>query len=328
MTQDNPPLDRPAAPLAALLSTLVVVAITLCAPADGHSQSLSPEQLEAFKKRVKTASEQYKSGEYDKALEQFRAARELLDLPEISYRIGRSLEKVGHCSKAESTYRGLLEREKTKEKHRAKAEKRLDVLDEECVSRGKLVIRCKPENSSTTVAVAGQSKSCPATFDLKTGEHTIEVSSPGYPHQTDTTRVSEAETTRGVFNLSTPSPEATGETEADGPDWMPIAKWGSLGVGAGFLTVGLIDDIASSNRFENRIEQAESEADPDTYGQAITSYEGSRSRITALYVTGAVFTVAGATLYLIDSTNPADQSKPVSVSIGASPTSVFSRIRW
>jgi tetratricopeptide (TPR) repeat protein len=310
------------------LSALVVLVGMLCTSLPLTAQDLPPEKLEAFKKHVQEATKQYKEGDYASALEEFRRARKLLDLPEISYRIGRTLEQVGHCSKAESTYQGLLEHSETKEKQRKKAEQRLESIDEQCEPRGKLVVRCTPEEAAATVRVAGESKPCPATFELEPGEHTIEVTASTYPDQADTTTVSEAETTRGTFNLSTPSPDPTDSESSTPPAWRPIVKWGSFGAGAGFLAVGLIDDIASANRFDRRIDEASSENDVTEYEQALVAYEGARPRVNALYVTGAIFTVAGATFAVLDATESSQKTKGVSISFGASPTSVHSRIRW
>ncbi|MFB6372622.1 MAG: tol-pal system YbgF family protein, partial [Bradymonadaceae bacterium] len=150
-------------PLAPWLAAVLVVA-----PFPATGQDVPPEKVEIFEKHVAAGADLYKKQKYHEALEEFRRARQIVDHPKLSYKIGRTLEQLNRCAKARSAYRRYLDYQDLADADRQKAQKRLEGL-EDCQPLGHLELQCIPEDARVTIG--RQTFDCPVSVDLEAGTY-------------------------------------------------------------------------------------------------------------------------------------------------------------
>ena len=281
------------------LFVLPVVAILLAAvpllPAPAAAQDVSKEKLEKFEQHVATGAEQFKAGEYQAALEEFRAARQIVDHPKLSYKIGRTLQELGRCAEAQRAYERYLSYDKLSESDRQRGKSRLEELGE-CRPLGELELECTP--SESTVSIEERSLECPVSIDLEAGTYEVEVSAPGFASRELTVEVKPEATTRRAVKLIG-SGESAEQVDSGGVDWVNVAKWSGIGVGGGLVLGGLAYDLSAISR-NDEIADAREENNTERLRRLEDEARAAKTRTIVLYATGAALVAGGVTLLVLD----------------------------
>lgn len=268
--------------LAPWLALLLVVAPT---PATG--QDVPPEKVEEFERHVAAGAKLYKKKKYHEALAEFRQARNIVDHPKLSYKIGRTLEQLNRCAKARSAYRRYLDYEDLADDDRKNAKERLDGL-EDCKPSGHLELACVPE--SARVTIGQQTFDCPVSVDLEAGTYRARVAADGHPSRRLEIDVPPGKTREKTVDLT------GGRTSTS---WRPYAKWGGLGLGSALLIGGLVSDISAITRHD-RIADAATRGDSSRLQELDEQARSAKTRTIVLYTSGALLAAGGTALFFLD----------------------------
>lgn len=274
-------------------------AALLLVPATALAQDVSDEKLQEFEQHIAQGAEFYKANDYQNALEQFRSARQIVDHPKLSYKIGRTLEKLNRCAKAKRAYERYLSYEGLDDSDRKRGKEKLAGL-EKCKPLGHLELTCLPSDAS--IAIDERALECPAEIELESGTYTLQVSAPGYVSKEVSVEVPPKETTERMVDLTDSEDTSTGDPKADtggGGDWMTYAKWGGIGVGGGLLLGGLASDYSAVAR-NDEIVKAKENNDAEKLDQLTDEAKAAQTRTVILYISGATLLAGGITLFVLD----------------------------
>jgi len=265
-----------------------LAALAAVVPVPAAGQDVPPEKLEEFERHVARGAELYKTEKYHEALEQFRQARNIVDHPKLSYKIGRTLEQLDRCAKARSAYQRYLDYEDLAEDGRDNANERLEGL-ENCEPSGHLELRCQPE--SARVTIGRQTFDCPVSVDLEAGSYRAEIAADGHPSRQVDIDIEPDGTHRRSVDL----------TAAGSPaGWRTYAKWSGVGLGSALFIGGLVSDISAIARHD-RIADAAARGESARLQELDREARSAKTRTVVLYTSGAILAAGGATLFLLDS---------------------------
>src|SRR6185369_2906113 len=90
---------RPVFPVAITVATAIVVSITVLADS-AHAQSESASVQAESQTRFSRGRDLFRSGSFEQALEEFRAANELVHSPNTRLYIARTLQQIGRFAEA------------------------------------------------------------------------------------------------------------------------------------------------------------------------------------------------------------------------------------
>jgi hypothetical protein len=119
--------------------------------------------------------------EYQKAIDAFKAAREINPIPDATYNIARSYHMMNNCEMALATYK---EYATTSVENAESVKDFIAELTEQCGNNaGTLKMRCTPANAM--VSIDGEAPTqCVAEQTIPTGDHKLVISADGYNSQT------------------------------------------------------------------------------------------------------------------------------------------------
>lgn len=292
----------------------LAVAAVMAVPAVGGA--VEPEELEQFEQHVEKASSHIDAEDYEEGIEELEQAREIIDHPRVSETIADAYKDWGRCSLAEGEYADLMERDDVDAERLEQVEESAKRLEEECVELAVLHIRCVPEAASLTVD--DQQKSCPFEGDVPVGELEVRADAEDHEPVVETVDVEANDRNEHAVELQ-PTPTV---------DWIGIGSWSAIGVGAGLLATGGLNDYWSGRR-ATRI------ADADRRGaQERVEYLEDRARTArittvSLYLGGAVLVAAGTAAQFVDVEEVlfADDEVP-GVSLRFGPSKLTATFRW
>jgi len=283
------------------------------------------EQLETFKSNLAEGTKAYNQEKFETALEKYKAARNAIDEPRITYRIALTQEKLDRCADARRTYATFLEKSEADsdlQSQRQSARDKLESLRQQCPPRGRLSVTCTPDDA--TVSVDDKSKSCPAEFELAPGTHEVSAEADGYESVSGSVDIREAETTNQKVVLE-PTPSANKPTAR--PAWRTYGPWITMATGAVLLGGGVITDASAVSR-GNELESARAETDTRRIRQLRDEAQAARTRTWVFYGTGLAVAAGGAIWYVIDRPTPEQRQQSATIRPTISPTNLGLHIRW
>jgi PEGA domain len=136
--------------------------------------------LDEAKRTYSAGEAAYKAGDYKSAIENFRAAQDILPTPQAGYWLALSLKAAGEVPEAIAEFKTLLASplsDKLGPEKLATAKAALDDLNK---TPGMVALSTEP--AGATVSVDGEVRpgASPLSVDLSPGAHTITISMPGY----------------------------------------------------------------------------------------------------------------------------------------------------
>jgi len=308
------------------LLALFVISTGLTAGTTARAEP-SEREVEQFKHYVATGSKHYRNGEFERALEAFRKAREIANPPSLRYNVARTLQSLGRCRDAKNELESFLSVEDLSDAKRRKGKQHLEELRDQCPSRGTLAVECGPSGAVATVELDDRSQSCPADFELDPGAYRLTVTAPGYHSQTDRVEVSAGETVEHEVTLTEKAGSADNRSGGDGSTGRLIAQISGLAVGAGLLGGGVASDLGAKSRLQN-MRDASNDGNAEEVQRLQEEADAARTRTIALYSAGAALTLGSAIWMTIDLTAESRLDRGVALELGISPGSITGMLRW
>jgi hypothetical protein len=236
----------------------LVFAASVAAPALAEEPSLADK--ETARSLFFEGDERYRAGDFEAALEAFRAADAIMGVPTTGVEVGRTLAKLGRLLEAVEVLQRVANLPLAPGENTLQVQARAEASE--------LLERTRSEVPSIQVTVEGIGSAVPAlridgrvipasahTFPRKVdpGEHLVEVSAEGFREKRRRVRVEKARHERLVFVLE-PLEETSATLDdpaAETPDdsagifeALPIWAWVGFGVGgAGMLGGGIAGGI-------------------------------------------------------------------------------------
>ena len=301
------------------LACAMVLAVGLFAIPSSSGAQPDKDQKE-FKERLAEGLDAYKKENYEEALEAFRHAEKIASPPLLQYNIARTFQKMGRCVDAREQYQRVMEMENVSDKYRARSKKYRGELMERCPPTGTVRITCRPKEARVTVEGAGESKACPASFELEPDSYTVTVEAEGYQASTVEVDVEWQESTeRNVELVEAPT--------AQGGDWRKYVAYGGLAVGAGLLTLGGIEEMGTAGRLE-RLQSAIDAGDGGRGVEVRREARASRTRAAIFYAAGGLVTAGAGTLLVYELVSGGKTAESARVQPTISPKRVGVRVVW
>jgi PEGA domain-containing protein len=140
--------------------------------------------LDEAKRTYSAGEAAYKAGDYKSAIENFRAAQDILPTPQAGYWLALSLKGAGHVPEAIAELKTLLASPSSDKLGPEKLATANAALDELNKTPGTVALSTEP--AGATVSVDGEVRpgASPLNVDLSPGAHTITISMQGY-HSTE-----------------------------------------------------------------------------------------------------------------------------------------------
>lgn len=269
----------------------VLCLVCLCGQAMG--QQVSDEEMRAFEDHVRRGGFFLEEKQYVEAIAELEQAREIIDHPRVALTIARAYEQWGQCVETRRRARELGLREDLDDTARQGVAEMMGAT-RLCAQSGRLVVECSPEHASVRLMGAGDG-ACPLDAEVRAGVHTVEVSADGFETQIERVDVGVLETRQLSMTLKA-GDHAVAEIGEAVP-WKRYAGYGSIGVGATLITLGVISDMGASRR----LEEMSGTRDPERLRALEEEASRARPRTMLLYGAGAAFAIGGGlVLYLSD----------------------------
>lgn len=305
------------------LVALSIVLLSLGAAGVDVALAQSERDMARFERHLKEGAQLLEASEYARAVEEFEAAREIVDHPRIVFSIADAYEKWGRCARARRGYQGLLDRQDIREALADAARGRLDDIDE-CVEMTTLAVECEP--ASATVNVADHRFDCPGEVDLPVGDHEVRVEAAGYETHTSQASLQPEQDTHERIVLIRQARTSQGSDE-----WMRYAAWGSLGVGAGLMIWGGIADHSAVNRADD-IAVAREAGDDQRVQSLLDEADSNRTKTVVLYSAGAALVGTGLVLHWLapdsSETSPSAKRTGSALRVRARGAGIEALYRW
>lgn len=300
---------------------VAVVVFCLLAPS-AAAQDVSEQQLETFERYVAEASELIDEGDYEAGIERFEQAREIIDHPRLSVAIADAYLQWNRCAQAEAQYERLLDRDDLGEQRREAVGAGLREARTDCTQMAILQIECAPDETTLRIQDADVTDAaCPFEGDVPTGELEVEAEAADHVGVVETVAVDREGPNRHQFDLMHVD-------EASGPDWAPVATWGTMGVGGALLVGGLISDYRTGNRIEEAA-QARDDGDYQRLEQLESDADSARTRTALLYTGGGLLMAGGLALHLVGvDTLFGDEPDQGAATLEVGPGTVRTIVRW
>lgn len=306
-------------------ATLLAFVSLLSLPGEAVAADYTEEQLETFKSNLAEGTKAYNQEKFETALNKYKAARNAIDEPRITYRIALTQEKLGRCADARRAYATFIEKSEADsglQTQRQSARDKLESLRQQCPPRGTLSVTCTPDD--TTVSVGDSSKACPAEFDLSVGTHQVTAQAEGHESVSGSVDIQQGETTDQKVVLE-PTPSATKPTER--PAWRTYGPWVTMATGAVLLGGGVITDASAVSR-GNKLDSARADNDAQRIRQLRNEAQAARTRTWVFYGTGLAVAAGGAIWYVVDRPAPEQRQQSATIRPTIGPTNLGLHIRW
>lgn len=301
-------------------SVFAAVVLVVCTVSISAAAQSSDEQIEEFESHLQRASELFDQQQYSEGIDELQSARGLFDHPRLTEEIGNAYRDWGRCARAEQSYRAVLDREDVDEQRRTGVRESLEGL-EDCVELATLRVVCEPADA--TLSIDQQDAGCPYEEDIPVGTVGLRVEAPGFQPHRRSVEV-EPETTNSV----TVTLESVDRQWFTPPEWFSYVGYGSLGLGGVLLVGGTISDYGAGTRVEDA-ERAARQGDVQRLERLSAEADAARVRTLALYVSGAVLSVAGAAILWVETPWESDDANgDVAWSWGVGPAGVTFGAEW
>lgn len=311
----------PALALGGLLAALSLS--SRAAAAQGSQAETAANRAELLleaQRLVNAASERYRNGAYEQALEALRAAEPLAEqagdpsLPSIRFNIARCLEQLDRPKEALAAYErydALPDAPHRKEK----AFSAMRALERRVFAQ--LFVSCAPVGAAVEVpGLSSGTHPCPWQVPrAEPGKYEVKVSAPGHADETRSVTLEAGKSTNVQVALLPNTPSGSSEelsvaTEAEGKGLSP---WPFVAFGSAAALVGggvAFTVLASDDR-----DTAESQPPGSARDDAVSSFETNRAVSYALYGVGGAAAITGLVLLFL----PLDGEDPSTTEGGVAP---------
>lgn len=308
--------------------TATIALIALFSAPEVAAQEVSPEEYEAFEAHVLRSGELLNQSEFEEAISELQAAREIIDHPRISIRVAQAYMDWSRCEKADEEFAQLLGREDIDDDTRTSISESRDALTD-CVTLSPLRVRCNPPTATVRVRGVGVDEvlTCPISQDFPVGEYQLHVSAEGYHPGAFPAEVDPDDGSTTAVALAA-APEPVGpQDEPEAVAMMDYAGYAALGVGTAMVLGGAILDSRAGNR-ASEIAQARDAADWTRVDELEAAGSSARNTTLFLYIGGAAFITTGAILTFVDFDSTPDDDLGAGLRWQVSPTGVAAHFRW
>lgn len=268
-----------------ILWGLCVISMSLGLGAPGEAYAQGSAEMEAFEAHLAQAASLLSEEEFEGAISELDQARAIIDHPRLAMRVADAYRDWGRCARAEEEYLALLERDDLGDEGQARVQGDLEGIAESCVEHATLRIRCEP--AGARLSIDGQEMACPFDDDLVVGRRDIDVQAPGYEPYSATVEIAAGEVTEVDVGL------VAEVVEPPPTDWISMAGYGAMGLGAALVVTGAVVDYRAGSRTDQVIEARQS-ADQSRLDELESQAGTARVATFILYGTGAVLVATGA----------------------------------
>lgn len=287
---------------------LAIVGMPTVAPAldpSGEIAELSKEKREKLKGYISQGRKAYDDGQFEKSLEAFQKALEILEHPEFVYRTALAHQRLGHDRKALEAYRRYLEMAPESE-DRGKVERTIEMLEKRIEKQQPtLEITSTPEGVNVRVGEESEPRgTTPLTLEMEPGTYKLHLTKSGYQEVDRTVDLSEGKTVSIQVDLEE-RPETTGSGESEGraaDSTGSLGPWITMGVG-GALAGGSLVSYLQFDQFRGRVEQARKTTDrpePSDFGDKASTAKTWEAVTWALGAGAVAAAGAGAVWMVVD----------------------------
>jgi hypothetical protein len=150
------------------------------APAKAAPRKLDKAAIEEAKRTYGAGEQAYKAGDYKTAIQNFRAAQDILPTPQAGYWLAMSLKSDGQVPEAVAEFKTLLASPLSDKLGPEKLAAAKAALEELNKTPGAVALSTEP--AGATVSVDGEVRPgvSPLSIELPPGAHTITISMQGY----------------------------------------------------------------------------------------------------------------------------------------------------
>lgn len=309
-----------------LISFFVVASVLL--PLTAAAQGgMDEEEVKQFEALVTEAAQYQEEGAHEEAIEKFEAATEIHDHPRLQVAIANSYLALDDCHSAEATYVQLLLRDNLRDDLRARVQQELRDI-RPCPDEGRVIVECGDTDRDIIVELRRDGSTereglCPANWKVPEDRYELIARSGDIPSARQTISVHRGKTTEESVEIGIADDQSTRSTL---PPWTRYASYGSLAVGAGLVTAAVISDMGAPERAAQLRQARENQHNVEEW---IAYNEAIRARTIFFYTSGAILTVAGASLLtwnLLGRSGGTEES--LRWSLRPSPTGFSLQIRW
>ena len=289
---------------------LSVVAVPSMAAAD--EEGTEEEGLQF----LRTANDAFDDQDFDRAYEYYTQAYEILEVPQIKYRMGQTADEIGEVERAVEHYEAYREIGDDEE-FLGRIDEALPELREQLMATVEIIT--EPEGAVVSIRDAdGQDQelgASPQTYRGEAGDVAIEVELEGYRDFATEETVEAGETRELDVELE---PESVGDDEPQTVDMAPPSDvderdssyttwgWTSTAIGTSILAVGGVmsyfqaDTTRQVNDFDRSEVLAGAGGDPEAWDAARSEQRSLRNDAlnyhrTAIgaYIAGGLLTATG-----------------------------------
>jgi hypothetical protein len=226
----------------------------------------SNEQRERARALMDLGDARFEAKNYASALEQYRAADEIMNVPTTGIEVGRTLERLGRLLEAREVLRRVSEFPQRADEPRpfASARQRADRLLGDIaprIPRVTLQVTGLPEGTTPTISWDGEridDARIGGYLEANPGEHHVVGTAPGFPEVKRDVRLAEGQALQVVLafgNAPAAGPVSVAAPERSHAPLPAVAKaskpvllWASLGVAAAGMAVGSATGVYSLSR--------------------------------------------------------------------------------
>ncbi|MGM0557706.1 MAG: PEGA domain-containing protein [Myxococcota bacterium] len=198
-------------------------------------KSLSTAEKKEMASLIEAGKSAYDRGEFDKSLRYFQDAYDILQHPDLLYRIGLCYERLGEDQEAVRYYRSFL-KEVPDAKERGRIEKQIRVIEGRLAERASRIrVNTDPTGAVVFIndEINGPAGYTPTELPVSAGSYKLIIKKEGYRDVVDTVEVPEGQTVQLKYPLQK---ENVG---GEGGGGVSISK-GPILLGAiGFISLGV-----------------------------------------------------------------------------------------
>lgn len=282
----------------------LALALACFAVTDASAARPTQKQREAAREHANNGRDLFKNSKYEEAIDEFRAAEDIIHAPPHLLYVARSLQKLGRLLEARKEYTKIIEEKLLptapkafyKAQQVSRAER--DELDQQIP---KITVAIQgPALEDVTVAIDGVPVDAAVLAEplpLDPGEHKVEAEAPGYDSDRETFELQAGEGTVAVELLlvqtgGTPI-EPDGDEDEEPVD-VPIPPIIVMGAGVAVLAVGGITGGLALGKADELKEACPTNPCP-TENETLADDANLLATVsTVSFIVGGLATAAGA----------------------------------
>ena len=300
-----------------LVSLLACFLLGVFAPATAAAD-LTPEEMQRLEEHISTAAQATDAGNYQRAVEEWGAAAEMVEHPRIHLRLADAHVHLDQCSAAQEIHERVGRMNDLSDEVRQEL-RELGSRLEECSEFGEIYFQCTP--SELTLEVDGQPWSCSQWEELEPGTYRARASHRGYETMTLEIRVDGGERQEREVELNE---DPTFDDGSGGT--LLYAGIGTSALGGMLLGVGAFRDSRTSARADEML--AARDAGDTARMNELRDEANSAQRTTLLtYGVGALALGAGAGM-LIYTLLLSDDDEDPRLGLGVTGSGVEFQVRF